>query len=139
MNHSPHPLPDHINSVEQLEELLSEPSPQVIETLGKHEGDMLILGVGGKMGPTLARMAVRASHAARVKRRVIGVSRFSDPVLKSRLNEWGIETISADLLDPRQLAALPDCPHVIAMPGMKFGSTGAQARTWAMNTRIWPA
>jgi nucleoside-diphosphate-sugar epimerase len=136
VNHAPLPLPDHINSVEQLEDLLSEPTPHLIESLGKLDGDVLVLGVGGKMGPTLARMAVRASHAARVKRRVIGVSRFSDPVLKSRLNEWGVETISADLLDPQQLAALPDCPHVIAMPGMKFGSTGAQARTWAMNTYL---
>lgn len=136
MPHAAHTLPEFINSVEQLEDLLSEPTPQVIDTLGNLSGDILVLGVGGKMGPTLARMAVRASQAARVKRRVIGVSRFSDPVLKSRLNEWGVETISADLLDPRQLAELPDCPHVIAMPGMKFGSTGAQARTWAMNTYL---
>lgn len=136
MNHAHPALPEHINSVEELEDQLSEPTSHVIDALGKVEGDILVLGVGGKMGPTLARMAVRASHAARVKRRVIGVSRFSDEMLKSRLNAWGVETIAADLLDPAQLAKLPDCPNVIAMTGMKFGASGAQPRTWAMNTYL---
>lgn len=123
-----------IRTVEELEDRLSEPTPQVIETLGRLEGDILVLGVGGKMGPTLARMAIRATREAGTRRRVIGVSRFSDRSLVQRLNNWGIETISADLLNDRQVAELPECANVVSMSGMKFGSTGAEALTWAMNT-----
>jgi nucleoside-diphosphate-sugar epimerase len=125
-----------IRSVEELEDRLSEPTAEVIETLGRLPGDLLVLGVAGKMGPTLARMALRASQAGGVKRRVIGVSRFSDALLEPRLKGWGIETIRADLLDQRQLDALPDAPNVIAMTGMKFGSTGQAALTWAMNVYL---
>ena len=92
-----------------------------------------MLGVAGKIGPTLARMARRASDAAGVKRRVIGASRFSSPDLERRLADWGVETIRCDLLESDQLARLPEMPNVIAMFGMKFGSTGQEARTWAMN------
>ena len=129
-------LPNAIASIEELEDRLSEPTPAAIEALAKYPGDILVLGVGGKMGPTLARMAVRASQQAGVKRRVIGVSRFSDDELPRRLQPTGVETIRCDLLDRKQLAELPDCPLVVAMPGMKFGSTGAAARTWAMNTYL---
>src|SRR5690606_7690688 len=94
----------------------------------------LILGVAGKMGPTLARMARRAADQAGGKRSVIGVARFSDPAQRQALEGWGIETIKADLLDPQQLQKLPEAPNVIFMAGMKFGSTGQEALTWAMNT-----
>jgi nucleoside-diphosphate-sugar epimerase len=127
------PLPDRIRDVDHLEELLSEPTPSVVETMRRLEGDILLLGVGGKMGPSLARMAKRASDAGGVKRRVIGVSRFSTPQLPKQLNEWGIETITADLLDPGALASLPDVPNVVYMAAMKFGTTGQAGRTWAMN------
>lgn len=123
-----------IRDVDHLEDLLSEPSPGVVQTLGQLDGDILILGVGGKMGPSLARMARRASDLAGVRRRVIGVSRFSSATLPDQLNGWGVETVPADLLDPDALARLPDAPNVVFMAGMKFGSTGQQARTWAMNT-----
>jgi hypothetical protein len=125
-----------VENVEQLEDLLSEPTPGAVETMARLEGDLLFLGVGGKMGPTLARMARRADEAAGVRRRVLGVSRFSDPQQRQRLESHGVETISCDLLDPEQLDRLPDVPNVVFMTGMKFGSTGNEARTWAMNSYL---
>lgn len=124
----------YIEGVGELENLLSEPSEGVIETLRALPGDLAILGVGGKMGPTLARMAKRASDMAGIGRRVIGVSRFSSSKLESQLQHCGVETIRCDLLDRRSLAALPDVPNVVYMAGMKFGSTGQEALTWAMNS-----
>jgi hypothetical protein len=124
---------DKIADTEQLEDLLSEPSEAAIETLGRLDDDLILLGVGGKMGPTLAWMARRASDRAGVRRRVIGVARFSDPRLEARLQRWGVETVRCDLLDPLQLGRLPDVPNVVFMTGMKFGSTGQEALTWAMN------
>ena len=122
-----------IENVEELDTLLSEPTPHAIETLARLDGDILILGVAGKMGPTLARMARRASDLAGSRRRIIGVARFSEARLEGQLHAWGVETIRCDLLDRTQLANLPDMPNVIAMFGMKFGATGQEARTWAMN------
>jgi hypothetical protein len=126
--------PSAIQSVDQLEDLLSAPTPSVTETFAKIPGDIMVLGVGGKMGPSLARMARRASELAGVKRRVIGVSRFSSPELPEQLAGWGVETIPADLLDVQQLEALPEIENIVYMAGMKFGSTGNEALTWAMNT-----
>lgn len=131
-----HVGPEGFASTDQLEEALSEPSPGVIRTLADLDGDILVLGVGGKMGPTLARMARRASDEAGRDRRIVGVSRFSDAALRSKLEYWGIQTIRADLLDRDALASLPDCPNVVYMPGMKFGATGQEALTWAMNTHL---
>jgi hypothetical protein len=128
--------PDSIDSVEQLEDLLSLPSPGAIASVGRLGGELLLLGVGGKMGPTLARMARRAAEAAGVALRVIGVARFSSPGLEARLNAQGIETIRCDLTDPAQVRALPDARNVIFMTGMKFGSTGSQAMTWMMNVYL---
>ncbi|MCI0360102.1 MAG: NAD-dependent epimerase/dehydratase family protein [Planctomycetaceae bacterium] len=122
-----------ITSTEILDDLLSEPTPGVVETMGKLEGDLLILGVGGKMGPTLARMAVRASHEAGVKRRVIGVARFTQPELPQWLRRHGVEPLMADLLDSGQLAALPDVANVLVMTALKFGSSGLPGDTWAVN------
>jgi hypothetical protein len=100
--------------------------------MGALVGDLVVLGVGGKMGPTLARMAKRASDAAGVKRRVIGVSRFSSSSeLRDRLHKWGVETHACDLLDIESYAQLPDAPNVVFMAGMKFGSTGNESLTWA--------
>lgn len=127
---------ERIRDLDHLEELLSDPSEGVIETMSRLQGDIIVLGVGGKMGPSLARMAKRASDAAGVKRRVIGVSRFSSPQLPNQLKSWGIETVACDLLDQAELDKLPDAPNVVYMAGMKFGSTGQQARTWAMNAYL---
>src|SRR5262245_6547215 len=102
-----------------LEELLSEPTGGVVRTMKSLAGDILVLGVAGKMGPTLARMAKRASDLAGAQRRVIGVSRFSSPESRQRLEQWRVETISCDLLDRNALAALPDAANVVYMAGMK--------------------
>jgi nucleoside-diphosphate-sugar epimerase len=99
-------------------------------------GDLLILGVGGKMGPSLARRARRAADAAGVRRRIVGVSRFSDPAAERLLRESGVETFPADLMEPADLAKLPDVENVIFMAARKFGSTGAESLTWAANTYL---
>src|SRR5688572_21637608 len=95
-------LPRRIEDVAQLEDLLSAPSAAAIECLRRVPDDILILGVGGKMGPTLARMAVRAAQAAGTPRRVIGVARFSQPGMEAQLQAVGVETIRCDLLDCAQ-------------------------------------
>src|SRR3954470_6611212 len=118
------PLPERIDSPAALDELLSAPTPGVIDAMGRVQGDVVVLGVAGKMGPSLAAMIKRASDAAGVKRRVIGVSRFGSPGGEEALQGQGIQTIRADLLDQSQLDRLPDAPNVIYMAGMKFGSTG---------------
>jgi len=125
-------LPQRIADVEALEELLSRPTPELARALAQAPGDLMILGVGGKMGPTLARMAKRADP----QRRVIGVARFSEPGLRERLQAWGIECIEADLLSRDALAGLPEAPNVVFMAGRKFGSTGSEWLTWAMNAHV---
>ena len=127
-------LPEAIGTVEELEELLSRPSQATIRALGQVEGNLLVLGVAGKMGPTLARMARRASDAAGVRRRVWGVSRFSSVEARRGLESHGVETIQGDLLDGKFVESLPDASNVIYMAGMKFGTTGNEWRTWAVNT-----
>ncbi|GIW88214.1 MAG: epimerase [Isosphaeraceae bacterium] len=115
-----------------LEAALSEPTPEVVETLGRLGGDWVILGVGGKMGPSLARMVRRALDAAGLSGRVIGVSRFTGRG-REALEAHGVETIAADLLEPGVLERLPDAANVIVMAGRKFGSTGDEPATWAQN------
>ena len=123
-----------IRDVDHLEQLLSDPTQAAIDVMTRLPGDLLVLGVNGKMGPTLARMAVRASQATGRTRRVIGVSRFSSREARAALERHGVETIASDLLDEKALAALPDAPLVVYMAGRKFGSTGSESSTWAMNT-----
>ena len=118
----------------QLESYLSEPTDEVIAAVAALEGDILILGVGGKMGPTLAKQAKRAIDHAGIAKKVIGVSRFSTPGVQEGLHEAGIETITADLLSEDCLRNLPDTQNVILMAGRKFGSTGNESLTWAMNS-----
>jgi nucleoside-diphosphate-sugar epimerase len=132
----PHPLPKRVSSVRLLEDLLSQPTGAAIETMRRLEGDLAFLGVAGKMGPTLACMAKRASDAAGIKRRVIGVSRFSNASDEKKLQAHGIETLRCDLLDESAVNRLPDVPNIIFMAGMKFGSTGQESLTWAMNTHL---
>src|SRR5690554_3785043 len=125
-----------INSVEELEDLLSTPSPALIEEMAQLKGDILILGVGGKMGPSLAKLAIRAIREAGVDKKVTGVSRFSEPGLKEELEGYGVETISIDLLNDEELQTLPEVENVIYMAGKKFGTTGQEHATWAMNTYL---
>ena len=130
------PSGDSIRDVPQLEQLLSEPTEGVVETMGRLEGDVLVLGAGGKIGPTLCRMARRASDLAGAERRVIGVARHATPEMQAEFHAHGVELIRCDMLDHQQLAALPDAPNVIYMAAMKFGSTGQEALTWALNVYL---
>jgi nucleoside-diphosphate-sugar epimerase len=116
----------------ELEERLSQPSDALTASLAAVPGDILVLGAGGKMGPSLARMARRADPS----RRVIAVSRWSNRAAAEALEAHGVETVGADLLAPRELAALPDAPNVVFMAGQKFGTTGAPTATWAMNAAV---
>ena len=125
--------PPLIKTEVQLASYLSEPTTEVVEEIAALEGDILILGVGGKMGPTLAKQAKRAVDAAGVSKRVIGVSRFSTPGVREALHEDGIETIVANLLSEECLQNLPDTQNVILMAGRKFGSIDNESLTWAMN------
>jgi nucleoside-diphosphate-sugar epimerase len=123
-----------IRDVDHLDDLLSSPTPGVVDAFSRLDGDLIILGVAGKMGPTLAWMARRAFDASgRCDRRVLGVARFSEPGCESWLRDRGIEPIRCDLLDPDALERLPEVPNVVSMFAMKFGATGQEARTWAMN------
>ncbi len=128
----PNPLPDRIEDVEMLEELLSRPDAATRHDLSALDGDIMVLGVSGKVGPTLARMAARAVP----DRRVIGVARFSDPETRRNLDAWGVETIQCDLMERAELEKLPRARNVVFMAGHKFGSSGNQGLTWAMNTYL---
>jgi nucleoside-diphosphate-sugar epimerase len=129
-------LPPSIASIAELETLLSDPPTYLIEAMRRIDGDILVLGVAGKMGPTLARMARRASDVAGTPRRVIGVARFSNDDMESALQQHGIETVRCDLLDEQAVSQLPDAPNVVFMAGRKFGSTGSEPLTWAMNCHL---
>jgi NAD dependent epimerase/dehydratase family len=123
-----------INTIEELEEVLSRPTQADIDALRSINGDLLILGVAGKMGPTLAKLA-RRSLTER-SRRVIAVSRFSDAEVRRDLERHGIETLSCDLLEPGALAQLPEIENVVFMAGRKFGTEGEAHLTWAANTYL---
>lgn len=128
----PTALPDHFADVDALEDFMTLPSQALVDDLARVPGDIIVLGIGGKMGPTLARLAKRAAP----KKRVVGVARFSEAGLQEKLKAWGIETISCDLLDRAAVAKLPKLANVIYMAGRKFGSTGAEHLTWAMNAFV---
>lgn len=119
-------------SASALEEMLSRPSPELVADLAEVDGDIIVIGVGGKMGPTLAQMAKRAAP----DKRVIGVSRFSEPGLEASLKACGVETIAVDLADAKAVAELPRVKNVIFMAGRKFGSAGSEETTWAMNAFV---
>ncbi len=126
-------------SVEELEALLSEPRDATVRALASCPGDVIVLGAGGKMGPTLshmARLAATRSDGRDNGRRVIAVSRFHDARAERDLQAHGVETIRCDLLDRAAVRALPDAPNVIFMAGQKFGTRDAPARTWAMNALV---
>ncbi|MDZ7638750.1 MAG: NAD(P)-dependent oxidoreductase [Bryobacterales bacterium] len=132
--------PVTINTVAELEEALSRPGEADAAAMAALQGDLMLLGAGGKMGPSLARLAKRASEAAGVPRRVIAVARFSDSRLMAELAAEGIEAIQADLLKSEDLAALPDVPNIVYMAAKKFGTSGGMAAeaaaTWAMNAYL---
>ncbi len=125
-------LPHRIENEEHLEDLMSTPSQSLIDDLARLDGDIIVLGVAGKVGPTLARMAKRAAP----KKRVVGVARFSEPGLAEQMQGWGIETIQCDLLEPDAVARLPKLANVIYMAGKKFGTDADPSFAWAMNTFV---
>lgn len=125
-------LPESFRDEAHLEEFLSTPTCGLVGDLGRLEGDILVLGVAGKVGPTLAMMAKRAAPG----KRVIGVARFSDPAVKHRLEAAGVETITCDLLDPDAVSKLPRVDNVVFMAGKKFGTVGSEPFTWAMNAVV---
>jgi nucleoside-diphosphate-sugar epimerase len=129
-------MPDRIQSEAELEDRLSTPSAEDVAFFRDLEGDLMIIGVAGKMGPSLARRAARAAQSAGAEGRIIGVSRFSAPSAELHLQQAGVETLRADLLDSGAVSALPDARNVIFMAGRKFGSTGAESLTWAMNAYL---
>jgi nucleoside-diphosphate-sugar epimerase len=122
-----------VNDQAELEEELSRPAPADVAALRDLAGDIMVLGVSGKMGPSLARLARRASDEAGVGRRIIGVARFSARSARDVLEQHGIETVACDLLDRAALARLPECPNVVYMVGQKFGTSGNQPLAWATN------
>ncbi len=126
-------IAERVPSVAVLEDLLSEPTPAVVESVRRGTGDLVVLGAGGKMGPTLARMARRAIDRAGVDRSVIAVSRFSDTETRAALEHHGVRTVACDLLDSEAVALLPDAADVVYMAGMKFGASADPALTWAQN------
>ena len=129
--------PNGFQSEHDLDDHLSEPRQLTIDALRRTPGDLIILGVGGKMGPTLARMAVRSARAdSGQRRRVMGVSRFTSVSAEKELREAGVETIRCDLADRDAVAALPDAPNVIYMAGQKFGTRDAPSRTWISNVIV---
>ena len=121
-------------SEEKLNQMLTTPSQRLIEDMRRIEGDILVLGAGGKMGPTLCVLAKNAARAAGVEKCVIAVSRFSDPLVVELLKNNQVEMVSADLLERGALEKLPDAPNVVYMAGKKFGTEGNEWSTWAMNT-----
>ncbi|MEV0973347.1 NAD-dependent epimerase/dehydratase family protein [Microtetraspora glauca] len=123
-----------MESVAELEDRLSTPRTALVDDLRKIDGDLLVLGAGGKLGPSLVRLAVRAAEAAGGGRRVIAVSRFGGGDLADDLRAAGATTIVADIADDTALRALPDAPNVVFLVGAKFGTSGREAATWYTNT-----
>jgi nucleoside-diphosphate-sugar epimerase len=129
---------DLLESETQLEDALSTPSRRDVAFARELDGDVVILGAGGKMGPSLAKRIRRACDEARVQHRVIAVSRFESGSSRSDLERAGVQTTACDLLDTNQVSTLPDAPNVLFLAGRKFGSSDRSDLTWAMNT-ILPA
>jgi len=127
-------MPHRVPKTEaELDALLSIPRPATTAALARAPGDIVVLGAGGKMGPTLAQMARRAAGD---NRRVIAASRFTSPEAEESLRDAGVETVHCDFLDRSALARLPDAPNVVFMAGQKFGTTDSPERTWMMNVVV---
>jgi hypothetical protein len=125
-----------MKNIETIYKQLLAPSDALVRDIREIEGDIIILGVGGKMGPGLARLARQAVDKAGISKKIIGVSRFSEKGLEKQLQQEGIETIVADLLADDQLNALPDVKNVLYLAGTKFGTRDNASFTWAMNSYL---
>lgn len=129
-------LPDRVDSEEALDDLLTRPSPKLMEAIGRMDGPLLVLGAAGKMGPTLVKLARRAADAAGHSLDIIAVSRFSGVEKRHWMEKHGIRTITCDLLDPASVQQLPDAPNIIYLVGLKFGTQQSPELTWAVNTLV---
>jgi nucleoside-diphosphate-sugar epimerase len=129
-------FPNKIADEEQLEELISRPGKEVIAMFSRIDGDIMFLGISGKIGPTLARMAKRACDEAGVKKKMFGVSLFDSPEQRKKFENLGIETIHGDLLDTEFIKSLPLVKNIFFLAGMKFGSLDNLSLTWAVNTYL---
>jgi len=127
---------EKIANEEELEELISRPGPEAVDMVSHIGGDIMFLGVSGKIGPSLARMAKRACDRAGVKKHITGVARFDSAELQRKIESYGIETIKGDLLDPGFLNSLPEVKNIFYLAGMKFGSIDNLPRTWAINSLL---
>jgi nucleoside-diphosphate-sugar epimerase len=127
-------LPEQIRSEEELDEILTRPPPELVSMIGRLASPLVVLGAGGKMGPSLCVLAKRAAEAARHALEVVAVSRFSDAESRRWLDERGVRTVACDLLQREALAALPDSANVAYLVGLKFGTRQQPSRTWAVNT-----
>lgn len=125
-----------MTAFEQIEADLTTPTPELVEEIARMDGDITVLGVGGKVGPSVAIMAKRAIDEAGVGKKVFGVARFSDRSARDSLEKYGVDTVRADLTDDAELAALPDAANVIFMAGNKFGTVGNEHFTWMMNSYL---
>ena len=128
--------PDQITSEQQLEELLAAPSAELVDFMRRIDGDIMILGIAGKVGVSLGHQAVNAVRMAGVNKKIIGVARFSKPESRTQLEQWGVETISCDFMDPEAVKKLPQVKNIIFMAGRKFGTDGSEDQTWMMNTVV---
>src|SRR5262245_5678749 len=136
MTTTPPPLPDRLRTEDDLDALLTRPGPALVEFMRTVPGPLLVLGAGGKMGPTLAVLAARAAAAAAAPLEVLAVSRFTDDRARAWLEARGVRTLAADLLDREALSRLPDAPSVIYLVGLKFGTSRQPELTWAVNTLV---
>jgi len=133
---APEPIPRRIGSEEELDDVLTCPTPALIREITSIRSPLILLGAGGKMGPSLAVLARRAADAAGHPLKIVAISRFGNPDSRAWLEERGIQTISADLLDAKAVAGLPDASHLVYLVGLKFGTAENPSLTWAMNTLV---
>lgn len=129
-------LPQRIQTEEQLEEVLTRPRQELVDFITGVKSPLVILGAGGKMGPTLAVLAKRAADAVNYPLKITAVSRFSEPNQRRWFEERGIETVACDLLNRHELEKLPDAENVIYLVGLKFGTAKNPGLTWVMNTVV---
>ena len=125
-----------MNSSQELLERITRPSPRLIDDIAKISGDIMIVGAGGKVGPSLAVTARRACEAAGLTKRILAVSKLDDPAAAETMRHWGVQVVEADLLDSQQLDALPEMDNILFLAGRKFGTYKNQTDTWAANVLL---
>lgn len=125
-----------MKAIELLYRQYLQPSEALLADIQQLDGDIMILGAGGKMGPALARLAKQAIDVCGINKKVMAASRFSEPGLQDELESLGIKTYAVDLLDDEALRELPYVKNVLYLAGQKFGTTGREAFTWAMNAYL---